>query len=239
MVYTSVQNLAEGMLDCRIFKQGYFTEVVHIPLQPGQTATVQLTPKWADLRFVLINESGKGIPDAAISVAGKTLRSDQSGTAQLTGIETRVEYNARISSSNLETAEIPFYLQADTIIVVVLKQKLSASESDSQVKLGLITGIQNNLNTELKIYPNPVSETLHIKTERQSGYKVALSDMGGRMVYSANTNETLHRIDLSSFVPGIYLITVSSGRIFQNPKNCKTIVIRVHSALIPYNVKII
>ncbi len=207
---TSVQNLAEGMLDCRIFKQGYFTEVVHIPLQPGQTATVQLTPKWADLRFILINESGKGIPDAAVSVAGKTLRSDQSGTAQLAGIESRIEYNARISSSYYETAEIPFYLQADTIIVVVLKQKLSASESDTQMKLGLITGIQNNLNTELKIYPNPVSETLFIKTERQSEYKVALSDMGGRIVYSANTNEILHRINLSSFIPGIYLITVSS-----------------------------
>ncbi len=212
--FTTVQNLDEGMLDCRIFKPGYFTEVVHMPLQSGNSATVELTLKQADISFVLVDEKGTGLPDAVINIAGKSLQTDENGRALLENVETRQEYTFTISQGNYETLQETIYLEAD----ITIARQLSSGEKTVVLFSGegtksvnhLVTGVENKLHKDLRIYPNPANEVLYVKTSITSGYKVMLSDLSGRIVYQAQPNETVHSINLSSFNRGIYLISLSS-----------------------------
>jgi uncharacterized repeat protein (TIGR01451 family) len=71
----------------------------------------------------------------------------------------------------------------------------------------------NNFTNSLDIYPNPATETVTIKSQKQitgeAQWKVY--DIVGREVYSAKTkNESSLTIDLSGFVKGLYFIQLHS-----------------------------
>lgn len=82
-----------------------------------------------------------------------------------------------------------------------------------------VSKINNSLNDEIKAYPNPASESIYINTSgsKKNNY-ILIYNMKGEKVYeSKNITSPMHKVDLSSYPSGIYLI--SNG--LQNTKFLK------------------
>jgi hypothetical protein len=120
--FTTVQNLQADMLECRIFKTGYFTEEVKMPLQPGATAVVTLTPKKADVTFVLAGNEGH-LQDGIILLDNISLKPDEFGKATFTGLDTRVEYTYTIENASYEKVQGSFFLEANVIVPIYLEPR--------------------------------------------------------------------------------------------------------------------
>ncbi len=73
------------------------------------------------------------------------------------------------------------------------------------------TGIENSMDSELKIYPVPVSTELIIKNIRSAKY-IEVVDITGSKVYErAISGEESHRINISQLPEGIYFLRLSDG----------------------------
>jgi hypothetical protein len=71
----------------------------------------------------------------------------------------------------------------------------------------------NNFKSDLDIYPNPATQTVIIKSQKQIAGEAEwmIYDLVGREVYSAKTeNESSVTIDLSDFAKGLYFIQLHS-----------------------------
>ncbi len=83
--------------------------------------------------------------------------------------------------------------------------------------LNLSTKDLENSESELEIYPNPVSDKLYIKT-RDEILNVALFDINGRIIDSTLINNT---ISFSNFSNGVYLIKIVTEKGIINKKILK------------------
>ncbi|MBI1836653.1 MAG: T9SS type A sorting domain-containing protein [Flavobacteriia bacterium] len=63
-------------------------------------------------------------------------------------------------------------------------------------------------NLNFSIYPNPTNETLFITMESHSNYKLVISDMYSKIVYSGTTLFNKTQINCSEFTNGIYTIQI-------------------------------
>ena len=64
----------------------------------------------------------------------------------------------------------------------------------------------NQQSVDFTVYPNPVSEQMHIQLDQgqHQDYSYAIMDIQGRIL--ARGNRLKHTMDMNNFVPGIYLI---------------------------------
>jgi beta-glucanase (GH16 family) len=82
-----------------------------------------------------------------------------------------------------------------------------------QNTLGTVSEDENKAN--LKVYPNPATDTLHIETT-QIIDKVALFDLSGQLLLSVTENTSL--LDISAVKTGIYILKVYASGIIINRK---------------------
>jgi hypothetical protein len=68
------------------------------------------------------------------------------------------------------------------------------------------------VDQDLIVYPNPVRETLHIRTNDHSIQKVELYDAMGRMVINQELDlaNSFSKISTNSAVPGFYILRVQN-----------------------------
>ncbi|MFK7808121.1 MAG: MopE-related protein [Saprospiraceae bacterium] len=71
-----------------------------------------------------------------------------------------------------------------------------------------ITSTEELSSFGLKAYPNPASNFLWVETNLQSDYKIRVYNVIGQEVYKTSVNSNLHKIDLSLFTNGLYLLVV-------------------------------
>ncbi len=79
--------------------------------------------------------------------------------------------------------------------------------------------INNNLNSNISIYPNPTSS--YIKFSNKSNLKfesIQINSVSGRICYKNNEVKSIDRIDLSDFSEGVYFIQIklSDGNTYHN-----------------------
>lgn len=74
------------------------------------------------------------------------------------------------------------------------------------------TSINQELASNLNVYPNPVTSVLSIEYTSSSPVLVQVSDSNGKQLITRNYNST-NKIDLNleSFAPGLYIVTLTSG----------------------------
>jgi hypothetical protein len=83
------------------------------------------------------------------------------------------------------------------------------------------TGIYDILNENIKIYPNPTKNKLHIEINdrgKQKIYLVQLSDLMGRLLHSSQVSKEQIEIDMGGYTSGIYLLKIiddSGGQVTQ------------------------
>ena len=213
--FTTVQNLQAEMLECRIFKTGYFTEEVKMPLQPGATAVVTLTPKKADVTFVLAGNEGH-LQDGSILLDNISLKPDEFGKATFTGLDTRVEYTYTIENASYEKVQGSFFLEANVIVPIYLEpRKVDVPYLKNEQ---LATGINEQMAREIKIFPNPATDKITVQTSGSKELTVELSTISGTLIYKSKIEGTLHQINVSNLSNGVYFVTVKSDNYYHTRK---------------------
>ena len=216
--FTTLQNLQDGMLECHIFKAGYFTEQVKMPLQPGALAVVALTPKKAEVTFVLIGTEGH-LQEGTIKLGNLSLKPDEFGKAIFTGLDTRVEYTYTIENASYEKVQGSFFLEANTIVPIYLEPRnIGVPQLKSEQ---LATGINEQMAREVMIYPNPATDAVSVQTSGNKGFTVELSTINGTLIYKSKIEGTLHQINMSNLSNGVYFVTVKSDNFYHTRKIMK------------------
>jgi hypothetical protein len=90
----------------------------------------------------------------------------------------------------------------------------------------LVTGLQELTipGLEVRVYPNPVSNTLMIEVIQTGDdlFRYELFDFTGRKLVLKKMNSNIEEIDMSSYVSGIYLLHISDPTL-KHVKICKII----------------
>ncbi len=216
--FASLQNLQSGMLDCRIFKTGYFPEILHTTIKPGQTVVVELTSKKANVEFILVGTEGH-LQEGAIKMGKISLKPDEFGKAHFTGLDTRVEYTYTIENASYETVQGSVFIEANTILPIYLEPR---NTGVSQLKSEqLATGINEQMASEILIYPNPATDAVTVQSNNIKGFTVELKSATGTLIYKTKTEGTLQQINLSNLSNGVYFVTVKSDNFYHTRKIMK------------------
>jgi ELWxxDGT repeat protein len=77
----------------------------------------------------------------------------------------------------------------------------------SEVVNVVIVGLEDEISA-VEVYPNPVEKTLYVRIAAPS--KVRITDMQGRELHNESVSETAS-IDVSSFVAGMYVVTLQDA----------------------------
>lgn len=83
-------------------------------------------------------------------------------------------------------------------------------------ELPVLTGVQGDIvaDTKISVYPNPVRNTLKINSRfnMDTDLKTEVYTLQGKKIYESPFGETFPlQIDVSSYIPGIYLVKMISG----------------------------
>lgn len=74
-----------------------------------------------------------------------------------------------------------------------------------------ITGIQEAAEVAVNIFPNPVSNTLHISTDIPGKVAISIYDLKGKLVHHDALMNSKATVDVSSWANGTYLLETGSG----------------------------
>jgi hypothetical protein len=77
------------------------------------------------------------------------------------------------------------------------------------------------LNVQLRVYPNPTSQSLYVSHPELNSFGITIVDLNGKQVYSGTISKE-QPLDVSSYTQGMYLITVENKE--SNKKNTYKII---------------
>ena len=85
------------------------------------------------------------------------------------------------------------------------------------------SGLNEIQNNSIKIYPNPFNEFITIESIDTSDLFIQINDLSGRNCLNKRINSNLQRIDVSSLVKGVYIVSLndSAGNILLTQKLIK------------------
>lgn len=77
------------------------------------------------------------------------------------------------------------------------------------INLSGSVGIDEQLQTEISIYPNPATDMLNVKAEIEVE-QISILNTQGQEVYQEQLNRNAAQIDLSNFLPGLYFARIEA-----------------------------
>jgi hypothetical protein len=79
----------------------------------------------------------------------------------------------------------------------------------------------NVLDVQLKVYPNPTSQSLYVTHPEMSSFGITIVDLNGKQLYSGTINKE-EPLDVSDYTQGMYLVTIQNTT--TNKKNTYKII---------------
>jgi hypothetical protein len=79
----------------------------------------------------------------------------------------------------------------------------------------------NNLDIQLRIYPNPTSQSLYVSHSELNSFGIQIVDLNGKQIHTG-TIEIDVPIDVSSYTQGMYLVIIENN--VTNQKNTYKII---------------
>ena len=79
----------------------------------------------------------------------------------------------------------------------------------------------NVLDVQLKVYPNPTSQSLYVSHPELNSFGITIVDLNGKQLYSGTINNE-EPLDVSGYTQGIYMVTVENTA--TNKKNTYKII---------------
>lgn len=114
-------------------------------------------------------------------------------------------------------SSIPLFYEAKDdisgITATVIYYRLKQVDFDGKSEYSQIVATDlPQSQSSLKVYPNPVKNTLFIQTERASIiHEISLINASGQIVYSAFVRDNFHTINVNDFPEGIYFLKVGDS----------------------------
>ncbi|MBA3900770.1 MAG: T9SS type A sorting domain-containing protein [Bacteroidetes bacterium] len=98
--------------------------------------------------------------------------------------------------------------------------RLKQMDFDGKFDFSILVAVDfKNLTSKTQIYPNPFTDYITIETTNKSLGNVKLFDLSGRVVFEKHFDNSASKIDLSSLMPGFYIITFNQNESFKIIKN--------------------
>jgi hypothetical protein len=79
----------------------------------------------------------------------------------------------------------------------------------------------NVLDVQLKVYPNPSSQSLYVTHPEMNSFGITIVDLNGKQLYQGSINKD-EPLDLSNYTQGMYLVTIENKE--ANKKNTYKII---------------
>jgi len=79
----------------------------------------------------------------------------------------------------------------------------------------------NLLDVQLKVYPNPTSQSLYVTHPDMSSFGITIVDLNGKQLYSGSINKD-EPLDVSKYTQGMYMVTIENTS--NNKKNTYKII---------------
>jgi hypothetical protein len=79
----------------------------------------------------------------------------------------------------------------------------------------------NVLALEIKLYPNPTSQSLYVSHPEYNSFTIQIADLNGKQIYTGTIEKEVP-LDMSSYTQGMYLITIENKE--YNKKNTYKII---------------
>lgn len=79
----------------------------------------------------------------------------------------------------------------------------------------------NVLDVQLKLYPNPTSQSLYVSHPDVNSFGITIVDLNGKQLYQGTINKE-EPLDLSGYTQGMYMVTVENTT--TNKKNTYKII---------------
>lgn len=79
----------------------------------------------------------------------------------------------------------------------------------------------NVLDVQLRVYPNPTSQSLYVSHPDMNSFGITIVDLNGKQLYSGTINKE-EPLDVSNYTQGMYLVTIENTT--TNKKNTYKII---------------
>ena len=135
-------------------------------------------------------------------------------------------YNAAFSPTTISLSaafndvdEVRFYISAGGY----QGSQVYTNHSINSIQVSTpVLGINNfELNTKIKIYPNPTVNNVTIDLQDIENASVEVSDMNGRVLFTQKLNDNSNHIKIDNLSAGTYLFKVNSNQGIQTSKVMK------------------
>lgn len=67
----------------------------------------------------------------------------------------------------------------------------------------------NVLDVQLKVYPNPTSQSLYVSHPELNSFGITIVDLNGKQLYSGTINKE-EPLDISNYTQGMYMVTIEN-----------------------------
>ena len=79
----------------------------------------------------------------------------------------------------------------------------------------------NVLDVQLRVYPNPTSQSLYVSHPDMNSFGITIVDLNGKQLYSGTINKE-EPLDVSGYTQGMYMVTIENTT--SNKKNTYKII---------------
>ena len=79
----------------------------------------------------------------------------------------------------------------------------------------------NTMDVQLKVYPNPTSQSLYVSHPEMNSFRITIVDLNGKQLYSGTINKD-EPLDVSNYTQGMYMVTIENAT--TNKKNTYKII---------------
>jgi hypothetical protein len=79
----------------------------------------------------------------------------------------------------------------------------------------------NVLDVQLKVYPNPTSQSLYVTHPEMNSFGITIVDLNGKQLYQGSINKD-EPLDVSKYTQGMYMVTIENAN--TNKKNTYKII---------------
>ncbi|MDW5290227.1 T9SS type A sorting domain-containing protein [Formosa sp. PL04] len=100
---------------------------------------------------------------------------------------------------------------SDFVNIVATATDANGNTSEFGIGTDVTLSISQNEITGLKVYPNPVSNQLFIKSPTSENYTLKVMNALGQLVFSEKNHEYSIALDVSNLSKGLYFLNITSG----------------------------
>lgn len=83
------------------------------------------------------------------------------------------------------------------------------------------TDVENEIKSDLMIYPNPTSGVIYVKLKDDISHKVTVYDISGKLLKEIYSSSIIEVIDLKEFENGVYIVSVENKSVVTMKKIIK------------------